>query len=70
MSLARRLSLLLLSVATLLAPSTDAVRCLECNEMPGAARIPCPGMELINFGRKFDVRELSDRRSTYVCIWG
>lgn len=32
------------------------IRCLECNELPdGAARSPCPGAALINFGTKFDV---------------
>ena len=32
------------------------IRCLECNELPdGAARSPCPGAALINFGAKFDV---------------
>lgn len=31
------------------------IRCLECNELPdGAARSPCPGAALINFGTKFD----------------
>ena len=36
--------------------AVDAVRCLECNDLPdGAARSPCPGAALINFGAKFDV---------------
>ena len=48
------------------------IRCLECNELPdGAARSPCPGAALINFGAKFDVsneclRRRMRRESFYV----
>ena len=39
------------------------IRCLECNELPdGAARSPCPGAALINFGAKFDVSNECVRR--------
>ena len=46
-----------------LPPAAVGIRCLECNELPdGAARSPCPGAALINFGAKFDVSNECVRR--------
>ncbi len=45
----------LLLVLALMAPMGLAIKCYECNKIPGDFNKPCPGGGLIDFGSNHDV---------------